>query len=121
MGVSASYLTFVLEQLQSLEGLAEKRMFGGVGLYAAGVFFGVIDNDTLFFKVDDTLRKRYKQRGMPPFAPLPDRPPMIGYYQVPADVLEDAETLCAWAADSMAVAARTRRSRRPERATTKKK
>jgi DNA transformation protein and related proteins len=115
MAVSASYLAFVLEQLEGLKGLAEKRMFGGVGLYAGGVFFGVIDNDTLFFKVDDTLRERYKQRGMPPFAPMADKPPMQGYYQVPADVLEDARTLCRWAADSMAVAAAPKIARRKSR------
>jgi TfoX/Sxy family transcriptional regulator of competence genes len=27
-------------------------MFGGVGLYAADVFFGILAADTLYFKVD---------------------------------------------------------------------
>jgi len=118
MAVSTSYLTFVREQLEGLKGLTDKRMFGGVGLYAGDVFFGVIDNDTLFFKVDDALRERYRQRGMPAFAPIPGKSPMLGYFQVPVDVLEDASALCNWAADSVAVgaaprAAAQRRGRRP--------
>jgi DNA transformation protein len=112
MAVSASYLAFVLEQLDAVRGLTDKRMFGGVGLYAGDAFFAVLDNDTLFFKVDDTLRERYRQRGMPPFAPIPGKPPMLGYFQVPADVLEDAAALCRWAADSIAVSKAPKARRR---------
>jgi DNA transformation protein len=112
MAVSPSYLTYVLEQLDGLKGLSSRRMFGGVGLYAGEIFFGVIDNDTLFFKVDDELRKRYTERGMSPFAPIPGKPAMLGYYQVPADVLEDADVLCRWAADSVTAHATPRRARR---------
>ena len=115
MAVSNSYLTFVLEQLEGLKGLAHKRMFGGIGLYAGDAFFGVIDNDTLFFKVDDTLRERYQERGMPAFAPIPGKPPMLGYFQVPVDVLEDADALRKWAADSVAVGAAPRAARRRAR------
>lgn len=112
MAVSESYLSFVLEQLDGVKSLVTRRMFGGVGLYSDGTFFAVLDNDTLFFKVDDELAARYKQRGMPPFAPMPDKPPMLGYYQVPVDVLEDADELCRWAADSVAVSTTPRRARR---------
>lgn len=103
MAVSDSYLTFVLEQLEAVRGLMTKRMFGGVGIYSGEVFFAVIDNDTLFFKVDEALAGRYRARGMPPFAPIPGQKPMMGYYQVPPDVLEDATMLVAWAKESMAV------------------
>jgi DNA transformation protein len=55
MSVSDSYLSFVLEQLGAFPGVITKRMFGGIGIYSDGTFFAVIDNDTLFFKVDETL------------------------------------------------------------------
>src|SRR6185295_4544324 len=93
MAVSNSYLTFVLEQLGGVPDIATKRMFGGVGIYSGGAFFGVIDNDTLFFKVDDGLRPQYVARGMLPFEPMPGKGAMTGYYQVPVDVLEDADEL----------------------------
>jgi hypothetical protein len=42
---------------------------------------------------------------MPRFMPFPDRPEaVLGYHQVPADVIEDAETLVEWASRSVAVA-----------------
>ena len=108
MAVSDSFLTFVLEQLDGVRHLVTKRMFGGVGIYCDGTFFAVIDNDTLFFKVDETLGKRYRDRGMPPFMPIPGATPMTGYYQVPPDVLENAEMLVKWAKDSIAVAAKAK-------------
>jgi DNA transformation protein len=104
MAVSDSYLTFVLEQLAGVPQVITKRMFGGMGIYSEGTFFAVIDNDTLFFKVDETLAKRYRDKGMPPFAPIPGAKPMMGYYQVPPDVLEDARELGKWAKDSLAIA-----------------
>ena len=105
MAVSPSYLAYLLEQLDGMRGLVTKPMFGGVGIYCDETFFAVIDNDTVFFKVDDALAERYRQRGMPPFAPMPGKPPMRSYYQVPPDVLEDAGTLRRWAAESVAAAA----------------
>ena len=101
MAVSQSFLTFVLEQLDGVRALVTKRMFGGVGIYSDGVFFAIIDNDTLFFKVDEELAARYRAAGMPPFQPIPGKPPMMGYYQVPPRVLEDADELRAWAGESV--------------------
>ena len=117
MAVSPSFRAYVLEQLDGVRQVTDRRMFGGIGLYAAEVFFGVLDNDTLFFKVNDETRPRYEQHGMPPFAPMPGQAPMRGYYQVPASVLEDAGQLTSWATEAIAVGAtapakkRTKRSR----------
>lgn len=103
--VQPQYLDYVLEQLAALGALRSNRMFGGVGLYADGLFFGLIDDDTLFFKTDDTNIASYRERNMPRFMPFPERPDAaLGYHQVPADVIEDAETLVAWARKSVAVA-----------------
>ena len=68
MSVSDSYLSFVLDQLAEVPRVVTKRMFGGIGIYSDGTFFAVIDNDTLFFKVDEALAQRYRDKGMPPFA-----------------------------------------------------
>lgn len=105
MAVSSSFRSFVLEQLSGISRLSDRRMFGGVGLYADDVFFGVLDNDTLFFKVNDATRPRYEQHGMAPFAPIPGQAPMRGYYQVPVSVLEDAGELTEWAREAVGVGA----------------
>jgi len=106
MAVGADYLTYVLEQLAGVERLAHRRMFGGVGFYSGERFFGLVHDDTLYFKADATNAADYQVRGMRRFMPAPKRPEaQLGYYEVPADVLEDAELLVSWARKAIAVAA----------------
>jgi DNA transformation protein and related proteins len=109
MAVQPQYLAYILEQLEGLGNLRSRRMFGGVGLYCGELFFGLIDDDTLFFKSDSTNSAEYIARKMPRFMPFPDRPEAVmAYYQVPADIIEDAESLTAWARKSVAVALNSR-------------
>lgn len=105
MPVSADYRDFVLEQLAGAGRVTPRAMFGGVGLYLDGLFFALIDDDTLYFKADDESRKRFEAAGSRPFCPDPSRPEQaMGYWQVPADVLEDPDALAAWAREAQGVA-----------------
>jgi DNA transformation protein and related proteins len=104
--VSSDYLNYVLEQLAGLDGVSTRRMFGGVGLYCDERFFGLIDDDTLYLRVNDDNRADYTRRGMGPFRPYADRPGLsMTYYEIPADVLEDPPQLVSWARRSVAAAA----------------
>jgi DNA transformation protein len=110
MPVSDDFREFVLEQLAASGSVTSRSMFGGVGLYLDGLFFALIDDDTLYFKVDDSSRARYEQAGSKPFCPFPGRPDQpMGYWQVPAEVLEDSEELARWAREAMGVALAKRR------------
>lgn len=105
MAVSDDYLRFVLDQLRPLGVVSYKRMFGGVGLYHDGLFFGLIDDDALYFKVDDGNRADYAARGRAPFRPFPDKPDYeMAYWDVPGDVLDAPELLVAWAEKALAAA-----------------
>ncbi len=89
-----------------------RKMFGGVGLYADGVFFALLDDDTLYFKTDETTRAEFEARGLKPFQPFgPDTPPMA-YHEVPADVLENVNELKVWMARAVAVAVAKQKDRR---------
>jgi len=104
MAVSPRFAEYVLEQLGGLRALRSNRMFNGVGLYSDGVFFAVLHEDTLYFKTGESNIAAYRDRGMAKFTPFPDRPgTTLGYHQVPADVLEDAETLVEWAREAVKV------------------
>lgn len=113
MTFSKGYRDFVVEQLGRIAPVTAKSMFGGVGLYARGVFFALIADDRLYFKVDDATRADFERLGMEPFRPFGDKSAM-GYYEVPADVLEDATQLEPWMqkAIDVAVKAKARKSKR---------
>ena len=123
MPVQPQYLAYVLEQLAALPAVRSNRMFGGVGLYSDGLFFGLIDDDTLYFKTGPDNVADYLSRSMPKFMPFPDKTgAVMGYHQVPADVIEEPELLVEWARRSVAIAlsSQAAKAARPKRKAAKK-
>jgi DNA transformation protein len=102
--VSDAFKSFVLDQLEGLGDVVPRSMFGGVGLYCRGVFFGIIARDVLYLKVDDSNRADYERCGMPAFKPYSNRSGTMQYYAVPVGVLESASELVEWAAKAVRVA-----------------
>jgi DNA transformation protein len=102
--VSDGFKSFVLDQLEELGDVAPKAMFGGVGLYRGGVFFGILARDTLFLKVDDNSRRDYERIGAKAFKPYARRRGSARYYAVPLEVLESPIDLAAWARKAIAAA-----------------
>src|SRR5579872_3362648 len=120
MAVSASFLQFVLEQLEGAGAIATKRMFGGVGIYSGDLFFALLDNDVLYLKVNDSNRADFEAAGARPFQPYGPGTGSMQYYEVPVGVLEDADELARWSRKAIAVA-RAKRSAKPKRAAPRKK
>jgi DNA transformation protein len=102
--VSDGFRSFILDQLDELGDVTPKSMFGGVGLYHRGVFFGILARDTLYLKVGDPNRADYERAKMKPFKPYPNRSGTMKYYAVPLEVLESPIELAAWARKAIAVA-----------------
>ena len=115
MPVSAAYLAYVVDQLANFSPVRSRRMFGGVGLYADELFFALIAEDSLYFKVDDSNRADYQARGCRQFQPFADDPTFsMGYYAVPEEVIEDGDELKAWARKACAVALAKAALKRPK-------
>lgn len=114
MAVSAEYREYVLEQLGRVTPVTARSMFGGVGIYADGLFFALMDDDTLYLKVDDSNRGDFEAAGTGPFMPFGDEQHVMRYYELPADLLEDPDRLRPWVlkAVDVARAARTRKRKR---------
>jgi DNA transformation protein len=103
----------MLEQWRGLGSVTSRRMFGGAGLYTDGAFFAVLDNDQLFFKVNDETRPAYQKLGAQPWDPMPGREqPSQGYFEVPASVIDDRDELVVWARQAVGVARMARKTRR---------
>jgi DNA transformation protein len=105
MAIGSDFLAYVLDQLATLGSVSSRRLFGGAGLYCDEFFFGLIADDALYFRVNESNRGDYTARGMAPFRPYADRPHLsISYFEVPADVLENSGELIQWAKRSVEVA-----------------
>ncbi|BHH85326.1 TfoX/Sxy family protein [Desulforhopalus sp. 52FAK] len=101
MAVTKGFVDYVLDQLSKWGDVSVKRMFGGAGLYREEKMFALIADDVIYLKVDETNREKFVAAGSTPFKPFPQRPTIMSYYEVPAEVLEDPEELMEWAGESL--------------------
>jgi DNA transformation protein len=119
MSLTPDYRDYILEQLNRLTPTTARAMFGGAGLYAENRIFGLLDNDTLYFKTNPDTRPAFEAAGCRPFQPFgPDTKPM-GYFEVPRDAIEDPESLRPWLELALAAARSDsggKAKKRPERA-----
>lgn len=94
--VADSFRDFVLEQLAGLFDLRCKRMFGGYGLYAGGVFFAILFEGRQFLKTHPDTMADFLAFDAPVFTPS-EKQILKNYREVPVDILEDSDRLLLWA------------------------
>ena len=106
MAVSDEFVEYVVERLSGWGEVSVRRMFGGAGLYRGGTMFGLVADDVVYLKVDDSNRDDFVQAGSAPFEPYPDKikTTIRTYYEIPAEVLEDPAELARWAQRSWLIA-----------------
>ncbi len=91
---------------KSLTAAAEirmKAMFGGFGIYLDEALFGLIDDDRIYFKVDQSNLPDYDAAGAGPWV-MHDGKPNLKYREVPGAVLNNPAELRAWIELAAAVA-----------------
>lgn len=112
---------FVQDLLAGCGPVTIKRMFGGAGVYADGVMFGLIADDILHLKVDDDLKRDLAADGSRPFIWTPASGPKageaidMGYWRLPESALDEPDMAVAWARRAIDVARRAAAAKRPRR------
>jgi DNA transformation protein len=106
--MSREFCDHLIDQLSTWSTVNVKSMFGGFGVYRAGQIFGIVDEDTLYFKVDDTNRPDYKSAGSESFTyrAKGGKKNSLGYWLVPSEVMDDPELLAQWAGKAYQVGLR---------------
>ena len=87
--------------------ISVRRMFGGYVIYHDGLMFALVVDDTLYLKADAENVGAFVDAGLPAFQYLRQgKPTQLGYYQAPAEMLEQTDEAAAWARRSFAAAVR---------------
>jgi DNA transformation protein len=108
--MSAGFHDFVRELFAGLGEVQIKRMFGGAGVYADGLMFALLADETIYIKTDDALKAALKEEGSGPFVWTPNKGPRAGesvemsYWRLPEAALDDPELASQWAAKALAAA-----------------
>ncbi|CAN1722360.1 DNA transformation protein and related proteins [Hyphomicrobium sp. 1Nfss2.1] len=107
MGASEGFIELLRELLTDIGPLGVRRMFGGAGLFADGLMFGIVIDDVLYLKADDTTRGDFEAEGLAPFSYQRNgRAVDLSYWRSPERLLDDADEMHAWAQQALDVAKR---------------
>jgi len=97
MACSQSFVDHALDLLSGVGAVQAKRMFGGHGVFARGVMFGLLDDDELFLRVDGESEGRFAAAGCRRWV-YPGNPALpMSYFRPPDEAHEDPETMRPWA------------------------
>lgn len=86
------------EVFRDIEGVTSKPMFGGWGIYLNNVFFSLIGEGQLYFKVDETNQAEYEKQGSKPFVYRGHKGKEITltYWELPTNIMDDLDELRKW-------------------------
>jgi DNA transformation protein len=106
MPVSRAYKAFVQDLLSEFGPVSIRNMFSGAGIYADGVMFAILVDDTHYLKADALSARDFAAEGKGPFTYRPKgrAPVAMSYWEVPERLLDDPEELVTWARRAHAVA-----------------
>jgi len=108
MGASEGFIELVRDALSGLGPVSVRRMFGGAGVYADGVMFGLVADDTLYLKADDDTKRAFEAEGLGPYGyEGQGRKIVLPYWRIPDRLLDDADEMVAWSLVALGVARRT--------------
>ena len=97
--MKSTFVEYVVEDLLGeVKGVRARAMFGGYGLYKDDIFFAIIVDDELYYKVGASTQKEYERRGSTPFQYLrkDKKAVSMSYWKLPADVMDDRQELLEW-------------------------
>ena len=114
MVASNTFAEFLREQLAPLGRITVRRMFGKSGVFCDGVMFGMVTENTLYFRVDDENRVTFKEaESLPPLNyEKKGRTIDLSFWRVPERLFDEPDELVTWAQAALAAARRVATKRK---------
>ena len=108
MVASDSFAEFLAEQLAPLGHVTMRRMFGKTGVFCDGLMFGMVTENTLYFRVDDDNRAAFAEAEAYPRLNYSKKGSTIdlSFWRAPERLFDEPDELVAWARAAMAAAER---------------
>ena len=114
MVASDGFAEFLREQLAPLGRVTMRRMFGKTGVFCDRLMFGIVTEDTLYFRVDDHNRAAFKEAES--FPPLnyekKGRTIDLSFWRTPERLLDEPDERVTWARAALAAARRVSTKRK---------
>jgi DNA transformation protein len=113
MAKSSGFVEYITQEaLGHIPGITVRAMFGGYGVYKDGVIFGLIDDERIYFKVDESNRSDYEVAGSKPFSYIHKGKEMsMAYWEVPEEILDDKDKVEKWLQKSVTVSVNAKKAK----------
>jgi DNA transformation protein len=113
--MAGGFQDLLVELFGPVGGVSFRKMFGGLGIFRQGLMFALVDDDTLYLKVDDDTSIAFKAEGSGPFVyDGKGRPVAMQYWRLPERLYDEPDEFRQWALNAFAVAERAR-EQKPKR------
>jgi DNA transformation protein len=108
MVASDSFAEFLREQLAPLGHVPMRRMFGKTGVFCDGLMFGMVTDNTLYFRVDDGNRTVFEEAASFPPLNYEKQGSIIdlSFWRAPERLFEEPDELVAWSRIALEAARR---------------
>src|ERR1700727_1655990 len=117
---------FIVELFAPFGRVTIRRLFGGAGLFAEGLMFGLVFDGAIFLKVDDASVPDFEREGSRPFVYTRAKSPgkvgraSLSYWRLPERLYDDPEELVVWATRALAIVQRKKTAPRARTGAKKK-
>jgi len=90
---------FIRDLFQPFGAVTVRRMFGGAGLFADGVMFGLVSDGQIYLKADATTVTWFERECCRPFeySTKHGKRALTSYWQLPDRLYDDDDELAQWA------------------------
>ena len=113
MVASDAFAEFLRDQLAPLGRITMRRMFGKTGVFCDAVMFGMVTENTLYFRVDDQNRMTFREaESFPPLNYEKKGSTIdLSFWRVPDRLFDEPDELVSWARAALAAARRVAATR----------
>jgi DNA transformation protein len=97
---------FIRDLFQPFGAVTVRRMFGGAGLFADGVMFGLVSGGQIYLKADATMVTWFKREccGSFEYSTKHGKRALMSYWRLPDRLYDDADELAQWARHALKAA-----------------
>ena len=107
------FVDFLQEVFRDFGSVQARKMFSGYGLYHDGVMFGLVADETLYLKADETIAHYFEAKNLARFEYSREGKVIkMSYYLAPEEIFDDPEEATKWASRSFEVAFRSKKRKK---------
>jgi DNA transformation protein len=98
VALTPEFKDYICDLFSDLGPIEVKRMFGGAGIYAGGVFFAITGDGAIYVKADDLSEPEFQRAGSEPFtyATRAGESMVLRYWRLPEQAADDPAEAARW-------------------------